>query len=377
MNISLTDFLTGFSLALDLQNPANGQRGIRRAFIAMTILHQQGASLEIQQKVFIAALLYELGSIKGRDLSHCQKEFESIPLIAKSAPLIFEKSVERAHSRMLDLVDNVDLLALYEFPRGDYPASTIETVCDSIGSRYSLDDILSLREFEQYPEIWLKLASPNLLNDVRALSPLSSQTLYEDELVQLINFLSRIIDAHCLHPENYSAQVAEYSVYLAHMYGFSHSGVMEMRLAGLLHSLGKLALPEGTSVSESLEKFRDYPLKTREILFNIPGMYRTAIIASCQHEQLDGKGFPEALYGTQLDLSARIISAVCTYVSLRTGCNTDKKLSPFESIKKMKSKSSAGSLDLDIIYALEMIIAQESRTADCATYFNALQGTPA
>ena len=378
MDIAFTDFLTRFSLALDLLNPENGPRGIRRAYIAMTILQQQGTSLDVQQNIFIAALLYELGSKRVPGLSHCQDQCQDIPLIAKSAPLIFEKSVLHAHSRLLDLVDNVDLLALYDFPRGHYPASAIETVCDSIGSRYSLDDILCLRELEPYPEIWLKLASPTLIDGIRASSPFSTQTLHDDELAQLAGLLARIIDRHCQYTEPYSARVAEYSIRLARLYGFSNSGIKEMHLAGLLHGVGKLALSTEHFTNPALltadkrKEFQAYPLATREILSGIPGMYNTAIIASRQHEQPNGKGFPDALYGTQLDLSARIISVACAYVSLLVGCHSKKEFSPVRALEEMKSKSAAGLLDPDIVDALEMTISRGSSTVDCTTPVNAL-----
>lgn len=379
VEIAFTDFLTGISSALDLLNPANGQRGIRRAFIAMSVLRLQGASPDVQQNIFIAALLYELGSKNTNGVSRCEKKLKSTPLIAKSAPLIFDKSGLHTHSRLLDLIDNFDLLALYEFPQGRYPAAAIETVCDSIGSRYSLDDVLALRELESNPEIWWKLSSPALFDDVRTSSPFTSQLLNENELVQLAGLLATIIDEHCQHAGPYSAKIAYYSVRLAHLYGFSPSGVNEMRLAGLLHGIGKLALPPKQLTRQSLltadqqKQFKAYPLTTRKILSRIPGMYRTAMIASRQHEQPNGKGFPDALFGTQMDLSARMISAACAYVSLLVGCHSSRQCTSAEAIDVMKAKSAEGSLDYDVVEALEMIILHEGDTTAHKVQANALQ----
>jgi HD-GYP domain-containing protein (c-di-GMP phosphodiesterase class II) len=362
VDISFTDFLTVLSLALDLRDPQNGRRGIRRAFIAMAFLREQGASLSEQQDVYIAALLYELGVKGAHNLSHCREAVSQISLLSNSASLIFEKSAQTTHSRLLDLVDNLDLLALYEFPSGKYPSSAIETLCDSIGSRYSLDDILTLRELEQCPEIWLKLASPSLLNDVRAQSPFLSQKLQQAELIQLAALVAMTVDQHCQYPDPRSVLVAKYSVCLAKMYGFSPTGIMEMRLAGLLHGLGKLALPSRifTKADYAQEKnhqsFKSYPLATREILCGIPGMYQIAMIASRQHEQPDGKGFPDGLTGTQLDLSTRMISVARTYVSLRARNGGKTMLSPAATLSLMKMKATEGLLDLDIVNALEGVI---------------------
>ncbi|WP_166790917.1 HD-GYP domain-containing protein [Lelliottia nimipressuralis] len=378
MNIALTDFLTGFSIALDRLTPESGNRGLRRAFIAMTLLRQQGASESVQQRVYVAALLYELGSKRSWGLSACQKAFIQVSIISDSMPLIFEKNEPHPHCRLLDLVDNFDLLTLNEHHPGQYPTSAIETLCDSIGSRYSLDDILSLRELEYYPDIWGKLASPSLLNDVRALSPFSSRTLTEDDLNQVATLIASIVDLHCLYSVPYSPLVAKYCVKLAQMYGFSQSGIKELRLAGLLHGLGRLAFPAGLLTKScalpdnTMAYLKAYPMTTREILSSIPGMFRTGMIASSPHEQPDGKGFPEGLYGTQLDLSARIISVACEYVSLRFSANGRSQCSTTDAISQMQIKAAAGSLDPDVVNALNMVIKDEDVNAYKSIKFDEL-----
>lgn len=344
----------------------------------MTLLRQQGASESVQQRVYVAALLYELGSKRSWGLSACQKAFIQVSIISDSMPLIFEKNEPHPHCRLLDLVDNFDLLTLNEHHPGQYPTSAIETLCDSIGSRYSLDDILSLRELEYYPDIWGKLASPSLLNDVRALSPFSSRTLTEDDLNQVATLIASIVDLHCLYSVPYSPLVAKYCVKLAQMYGFSQSGIKELRLAGLLHGLGRLAFPAGLLTKScalpdnTMAYLKAYPMTTREILSSIPGMFRTGMIASSPHEQPDGKGFPEGLYGTQLDLSARIISVACEYVSLRFSANGRSQCSTTDAISQMQIKAAAGSLDPDVVNALNMVIKDEDVNAYKSIKFDEL-----
>jgi hypothetical protein len=111
VNIALTDFLTGFSRALDLLTPESGNRGLRRAFIAMTLLRQQKASEAVQQRVFVAALLYELGSERSWGLSDCQNLFSQVSIISDSMPLIFEKM-----SRLFIAVYSIWLIILISSP---------------------------------------------------------------------------------------------------------------------------------------------------------------------------------------------------------------------------------------------------------------------
>lgn len=60
MDVTFTDFLIGFSSALDLLSPENGHRGVRRAYIVMNIARQRQFSLLAQQRLFIAALLRDI-----------------------------------------------------------------------------------------------------------------------------------------------------------------------------------------------------------------------------------------------------------------------------------------------------------------------------
>jgi len=113
-------------------------------------------------------------------------------------------------------------------------------------------------------------------------------------------------------------------------------------------------------------------MTTREILSSIPGMFRTGMIASSPHEQPDGKGFPEGLYGTQLDLSARIISVACEYVSLRFSANGRSQCSTTDAISQMQIKAAAGSLDPDVVNALNMVIKDEDVNAYKSIKFDEL-----
>jgi HD-GYP domain-containing protein (c-di-GMP phosphodiesterase class II) len=365
VDITITDFLSGFSQALDLLNPKKGQHGIRRAYIAMAILRQQGASAPIIKRVFTAALLYELGNTRNSELSHFHKHFSQISWLSSSASLVFNRTRLNSEGRLLDLVENFYQLAIVETDGGHYPVSAIETLCQSIGSRYSLDDILSLREIDQLPHIWWKLGSANLLEEVRALSPYSSLLLQHNDLIELATLLAEIIDRYCHHAVGFSAQVAELCVRLAEMYGFSHTGMEEMRLAGLLHGIGKLALPAALRQNadalkgEQRKRFKAYPLITRTILEAIPGMFHVAAAASSLHEQPDGRGFPDGLRKSQIDLSARIIAVAHAYVSLRTQHSEKAALSSANALHPLRQKAREGSLDGEVVDALATLLCAQ------------------
>lgn len=358
MDITFTDFLIGFSSALDLLSPESGHRGVRRAYIVMNIARQRDLSQQAQQRLFIAALLRDL-SRGAHAQADCASQLTDIPLLADSAGLITARAQPQPESRLLDLADNLDLLALHEFPRGQYPAHAIETLCDSIGSRYLLDDVLALREVGLEREFWSELASAALVNNLCTFAPFPARVLSNDELTQLSSLLACVVDRHCCSQEQHSFLVSGISARLAQLYGFSKKGIAHIRIAGLLHDLGKLAVP--AALLTKVEPLTDFerrqihihPQFTWKILSRIPGMHDIARMASFHHERPDGKGYPFRLRGTQLDLGPRIISVADCYAALREARAYKTVLSPEKCLCILRERAELGGLDPDVVGALQ------------------------
>lgn len=357
MDITFTDFLIGFSSALNLLSPENGHRGVRRAYIVMSIARQRGFSQPAQQRLFIAALLRDLG--RGAHApADCAQRLAGIPLLADSAGLIAGRGQQHPESRLLDLADNLDLLALHEFPRGHYPSQAIETLCDSIGSRYLLDDVLALREIGLDREFWTELASATLIDNPCAFAPFPPRVLSDDELTQLSALLACVIDRHCRSAEQHSVMVSAISARLAQLYGFSKKGIAHVRVAGLLHDLGKLVVPAALlTKAEPLSDFERrqihiHPQFTWKILSRIAGLHDIARMASFHHERPDGKGYPFRLRGTQLDLGPRIISVADCYAALRESRSYKPAFPPEKCLSMMQETAARGGLDADVVGAL-------------------------
>ncbi|MDH2896047.1 HD-GYP domain-containing protein [Rahnella variigena] len=367
MDITFTDFLIGFSSALDLLSPENGHRGVRRAYIVMNIARQRRFSPLVQKRLFIAALL--------RDISHgahtpqdCVRRIANIPLLAGSAGLIAARGQRHPESRLLDLADNLDLLALHEYPRGHYPSHAIETLCDSIGSRYQLDDILALRELGLEKEFWAELASATLINTAASFSPFAGTVLTDDELTALSSLLAAVIDQHCLSAAQHSVVVADIAGRLAQMYGFSKKGVLRIRVAGLLHDLGKLVVPavlltKTSALTDSERRqIHIHPQFTWKILSRISGMHDIARMASFHHERPDGKGYPFHLRGVQLDLGPRIISVADCYAALREARSYKTACSPEKCFSIMQQTAERGGLDAEVVGALHADVKAAGET---------------
>jgi diguanylate cyclase (GGDEF)-like protein len=130
--------------------------------------------------------------------------------------------------------------------------------------------------------------------------------------------LAKAVDERDAYTGSHSQRVGEYSALIARRLGADHSGIELTRLAGSLHDLGKLAIPEevlrkSSSLSQAerlmLERHPQIGFKMLESL----GVEPVAEWVLHHHERWDGAGYPNRLAGDQIPLGARIIFVADAY----------------------------------------------------------------
>ena len=110
----------------------------------------------------------------------------------------------------------------------------------------------------------------------------------------------------------------------------------KLKIAGYLHDLGKLAVPD-TLLSKpdklntkEWQTIRAHPYHTQKILEPVKGLEDVTDWASNHHEYLNGNGYPFGNAAGKLSLGARIISVADIFTALaedrpyRTGMNEEK-----------------------------------------------------
>lgn len=358
MNINFADFITAFSSALDLLNPENPHHSARRAYITERIARHRGLNQPVRHRLFIAALLRDINNALYLPAG-CAPGLSNITLLAESAGLICRTGINTPEGCLLQLADDLSRLSLNEYPDGHYPERTMQTLCDSIGVKYTLDDVIALRELGLNREFWQQLASPSLKTDLARFMPAPPRILTGGEMLQLSGLLARVIDTHCGPAVGHSFKVAELSGQLAELYGFSRSGIENIQIAGLLHDLGKLALPVSLLTQKApltdvgRRQLHYPPLYTWGILSAVSGMRDIAQNASFHHERLDGKGYPFRLQSAQLDLSSRIVSVADNFAALTEKCGDRAAYTPEISFDMLEENARSGGLDPAVVGALK------------------------
>ncbi|MEB3197040.1 MAG: HD domain-containing phosphohydrolase [Candidatus Sericytochromatia bacterium] len=132
-----------------------------------------------------------------------------------------------------------------------------------------------------------------------------------------VHALGASIDAKHPLTAGHSARVTEYSVRLARRIGLPEEEVENIRIAGLLHDVGKIGTPDeilkkpGSFTNEEYEIMKRHVVHTREILDNIhfPEAQRhIPAMAGAHHEKWDGKGYPNNQAGEEIPFGGRILA---------------------------------------------------------------------
>ena len=115
-----------------------------------------------------------------------------------------------------------------------------------------------------------------------------------------------------------------YSRAIAEAIGLSEDEAEIIELSSPLHDIGKIGIPDsillkkGPLDEEELKTMRRHPLIGYEILENSPSKYlqKGGEIALAHHERYDGTGYPYALKGNDIPLSARIVAVADVFDAL-------------------------------------------------------------
>ena len=128
-----------------------------------------------------------------------------------------------------------------------------------------------------------------------------------------IEALVLAIEARDQTAPNHVQRVQAYATGLARAIGMSDIDVRAIRIAALLHDIGKLAIPEyilakpGPLTPEEFQKIRIHPEVGAGIVHTVPFPSPIASFILSHHERWDGRGYPAGLQKEDIPLGARVI----------------------------------------------------------------------
>ncbi|MCT4564884.1 MAG: HD domain-containing protein [Maledivibacter sp.] len=359
------DLILALSESLDLISSAIVGHHVRVALLALNM----GLKLDMEKKdikdLTHAALLHDVGalslkdrldglefdlrdphfhSIVGYNLIKVYEPFEGIANIIRchhtkwnEIPKFRDNDIDvPLSSQIIYLVDRVDVLMDWTRNTYDQTDYIVKQIQAESGKKFNPEVVDAFIEASGSKSIWQDFDSKSIISIFYNL--LGGTFLDIDELGKISKILERVIDFRSRFTATHSSGVAYVASKLAELSKMSEREVKMMRIAGNLHDLGKLAVPQellekpSSLTKNEFEIVKQHVYYTYSILKKIRGIGDIYEWAGLHHERLNGRGYPFNKTAEELSLGSRImaVSDVFTAISedrpYRKGMKKEKVL---------------------------------------------------
>lgn len=166
--------------------------------------------------------------------------------------------------------------------------------------------------------------------------------------IQTTIALSSAIEAKDAYTHGHTERVTKYAIAIARrmdlsgVYQFPPKFFENLYIAGLLHDIGKIAVPESILCKsdqltpEEYDIMKTHTVRGAEILKPLTEFTQCLDGVKYHHERYDGTGYPEGLKGEQIPMVAAIISVADAYDAITTDRSYRRGISKEQAIAEIR-----------------------------------------
>lgn len=386
--VPLHRLILSLSEALDHVHPQIAQHQQRVAYMATNLARHMGVPEEALVDIFLAAALHDIGltspqnRIRGIHLGQLESVawhgelgytlLKDNPLFARAAQILRHHHLPWEDGRgaewngqevplashIVELADVVEVSLDRKRPALEQVVSITQRIASRSGKVLHPECVEAFLDLAQPESFWLDVTSKRIYSILLRQIDWPILDIDEVALSQIAETFARIVDASSKWTGVHTSGVAAGAVALAERMGFSRREQQQMRTAGYLHDLGKLAVPTeildkpGKLTQDEMLVIKMHTYYTFDILNTIGGMSQIAEWAAFHHERLDGTGYPFRHRGDDLTLGSRIMAVADVFSALAEERPYHEAM-PREKTRRILDKLVAnGGLDGDIVATL-------------------------
>jgi diguanylate cyclase (GGDEF)-like protein/putative nucleotidyltransferase with HDIG domain len=190
-----------------------------------------------------------------------------------------------------------------------------------------------------------------------------------EQLAAMI-LLAETLDLRDPGTARHSQTVGRYAERIAHELGWSAERVERVRVAGVLHDIGKLGVSDailhkpGALAPEEWEEIKLHPELGARIIDHA-NMRDVAGWVLAHHERLDGRGYPQGLSGEDIPFEARILSVADAYEAM-TADRPYRRALPHETAQAELRKHTGTQFDPTVVEAFLRVLAKAPEASGAA-----------
>ena len=183
------------------------------------------------------------------------------------------------------------------------------------GESHALVEVFD-RRAREFSEAEVRLAQALCGEAGEALARARMRERLEHAYFATLGTLAAALEAKDAYTNDHATQIAELAGAVCEQLGMAADEARVIRLAALLHDIGKIGIPErilhkpGSLTADELDEMHRHPDIGARILEPVPYFAELVPLVRASHERFDGDGYPNRLRGTEIPLGSRVI-AVC------------------------------------------------------------------
>ncbi|MDN5278191.1 MAG: hypothetical protein PWR01_2156 [Clostridiales bacterium] len=383
--LKIFDFLNCLSDILDWISPVLNDHHKQVALIAMRLAETLDLPVKQQNEIVCAGILHDIGAISLAERMETMK-FENTTgqthaelgyyLIRIFEPMHNAAEIIKCHhvpwesglgktykglpvplgSRILFLADHLALLINRNEGILGQVGEIKERVLKEIDTLFEpvlVDAFMTLADKEYF---WLDLVSPMISKQLELCVKLDTIYLNNNELLSFASLIRRMIDFRSPFTATHSSGVSATAECLGKLAGLNESECFELKVAGFLHDLGKLAIPTeilekpGKLTTDEFNLMRAHTFYTFRALQPIEDLSQINMYGSYHHERLDGTGYPFRLERKDLPLGSRLLAVADVFTALTEDRPYRKGMSNEQTILILEKMAENNKLDSEIVH---------------------------
>lgn len=340
-NANLLRFAEMLSFAVDLMEKGSHHHGQRVAYIAFRLFEKIKLGYDPTNLV-IASYLHDIGIesffVKERVREfyldkeilwpHCRDGAELVETVDLLKDIKFFILYHHSdyseilngledvplEAQIIHLADRVEVLIKPDRFVLEQVDNIVDTILRYKGIMFNPELVEVFTDLAKKESFWLDIVN-EYQSIVDHLSfPSMNIKMNADDIRQFSHLCAKIVDRKSPFTAQHSQRITSIAVRLAEFCGMRGKDLFFMEIAGLLHDLGKLAVPE--TILHKQAKLTDgeyliikqHPYYIYSLINRLNMMDKVRDWAAFHHERLDGSGYPFHLTANELDLGARVMA---------------------------------------------------------------------
>lgn len=210
---------------------------------------------------------------------------------------------------------------------------------------------------------------PNKLELQARLRSLFKSKRLNDKLISIetvLCSLANVVEAKDAYTQGHVQRVAKMALALGCKMGLSERELEALKLGGILHDIGKIAIPRailnkpGPLSPAEWELMMTHATVGYKVCLPLKENLGMALeVIRHHHEKMDGSGYPDGLRGEEIAMVARIMAVVDIFDAMTTQRPYRKALSSARAMAELRKEADHGRLDKNVIEIFARMLSRD------------------